>query len=110
MYCNKNMWLGFVAGVFYAATSRYNGNPPRLACTFGPFREGVLHYKNKPIHHWMLAAPCSVLSLILGSYDFAAFCVVMTLHGLSFSDTVKLPDVEEIDDVGDLDSDAEIDP
>jgi len=102
------MWLGLIAGVFYAATSGFNGNPPRLACTCGPFKEGRLFYKGTHLSHWILAAPCSVVSILLGSYDFATFCGVMVLHGVSYTgaDLPKIAPVEE--DVGDLDSDAEL--
>lgn len=101
------MLLGLFAGIFYAATSSFEGKPPRLACTCGPFKEGKLFYNGTHITHWILAAPCSVLSILLGSYNFAAFCIVMTLHGLSYS-TEKLPEVEPVDDVGELDSDPEL--
>lgn len=105
------MWLGLVAGIFYAATSSFQGKPPRLACSCGPFKEGKLFYNGTHLSHWILAAPCSVVSILLGSYDFAAFCIVMTLHGLSYSTEQKLPEVEPVDeDIDELDSDTEIDP
>lgn len=75
------MWLGFCAGAFCALTASNDGQPPILACTFGPFKEGVLHYQGKPLHVWMLAAPCALLSLVIGSYDFAMFSAVMAIRG-----------------------------
>lgn len=88
------MWLGFCAGAFCALTSSNDGQPPILSCTFGPFKEGVLHYKGEPLRTWMLAGPCGLLSFIMGSYDFAMFSAVMALRGAFHK---ELPDEEATD-------------
>ena len=81
------MWLGFIVGVFYALTGfRGEGKPPRLACTCGPFRKGMLFYRGVHIHHWMLCAPVSIVAVLVGAWNFASFCAVMTLHGISYTD------------------------
>ena len=87
------MWLGLTAGAVYALTGfRGQGIPPRLACTCGPFRKGALYCRGSRIYHWMFCAPLSVVAFLIGSWDFAAFCAVMTLHGISYSDTFQLRD------------------
>lgn len=89
------MLFGFIIGILYA---RYGfngkGNKPKIACSLGPVQDGTLILCGHHIHHWMVAAPCCILSIFasffvpsfLGCYDFAAFCFVMTVHGLCFSD------------------------
>lgn len=87
------MWLGFLVGVIYALTGfRGEGKPPRLACTCGPFRKGMLYYRGMHIHHWMFCAPLSVIAVLIGAWNFAAFCAVMTLHGISYSEAFKVHD------------------
>jgi len=90
------MLVGMAAGIIYAIVGfRGQGNPPRLACTCGPFKEGMLYYRDTHIHHWMIYAPISLVALLLRVWDIAAFCTIMTMQGLSYSDALEIQ--EEID-------------
>ena len=92
------MWLGLTAGAVYALTGfRGQGIPPRLACTCGPFRKGTLYCRGSRIYHWMFCAPLSIVAILIGAWNFASFCAVMTLHGISYSDAFQLRDTPSAD-------------
>ena len=42
--------------------------------------------------HWMFCAPLSIVAILIGAWNFASFCAVMTLHGISYSDAFQLRD------------------
>ena len=92
------MLIGLIVGLMYAAFGfRGKGNPPRLACTCGPFRNGMLYCGDVHVHHWMIYAPLSLVAVLCGYWDLAAFCTVMTLQGLSYSDALEVYDEYDIE-------------
>ena len=81
------MWIGLILGVVYACVGfRGQGQPPRLAFTCGPFKDGMLVVGNHHIHHWMVVLPCAALFAVFRLWDLFAFCSVMTAQGLTYSD------------------------
>ena len=104
------MLIGLIAGLLYAAIGfRGKGNPPRLACTWGPFRNGMLYCGDVHVHHWMIYAPLSLVAVLCRYWDIAAFCTVMTLQGLSYSDALEVYDEYDIENPQPL-SETDIDP
>ena len=94
---NTTMLFGLVIGSLYAKYGfRKTGEPPKIDCSCGPIKNGMLYLCGYHVHHWMIAFPVAVSSLmlglfvpwagVLGCWDLMTFCTVMTCHGLSYPD------------------------
>ena len=80
--------LGVFVGVMYVLIG-FSGrahDPPTLAITIGPFRQGCLYLGGYHVHHWCIYGLLSLLATTLHFYNLAAFSFIMTVHGLSYPD------------------------
>ena len=116
------MLFGLVLGCLYAKYGfGQEGERPKIDCSCGPFKNGRLILCENHIHHWMVAAPLGAVAFnlavfvpyagFLGCWDLMTFCIIMTFHGLAFSDScdmrVKTSDIESVRD-SEIESESEV--
>jgi len=88
--------VGELVAVLYVlymfGTTTVVGEPPRhmcdVECRWVPVRmdQGRLYVADYRVHHWMLHAALLPLAFILHLYWLLGGCVIMILHGLSYTD------------------------
>ena len=85
------MLIGLFAGILYCKYM-YNkqGNKPSLKINLKlqklEIKDGMIFYKKRHIHHWMICLGVIPIVMFLGLEQVKWFCVVLTVNGLSYDD------------------------
>ena len=87
------MLFGLISGILYC---KYmygkKGSKPTLKINTRLYpngleiKDGIIYYKKRHIHHWMICLGVIPVAMVLKLEQVKWFCMVLTVHGLSYED------------------------
>ena len=90
------MFFGLITGILYCKYM-YNkqGDYPDLKINHVLYpnkleiKHGMIFYKKRHIHHWMIGLGTIPIAILFKLQELKWFCLVLTVHGLSYEDYLE---------------------
>lgn len=93
------MILGIISGVIFGIVEFKHGPKAKTKINFGPLKDSKLYLKKHHVHYSWAALLVSLVSSLIGSYDFAFFSGIMSVYGIlpQVDDTNEPQEMDEFD-------------